>query len=133
MHYPSMPGPFPFGMPPSPHMFPPMYYQHPNHPNQPNYYPQQRPTIKKALDRFLMESSFGEKVMVRKTLYDLMVFVDKNYESINDPRAKNRIFLSYCDEFDQQFSMRLIHEHIGRLTQEKSQKSDDIVNSETEK
>jgi len=44
-----------------------------------------------------MESIFGEKAMVKKALYDLMVFIDKNYESINDPRAKNKMFLSYCD------------------------------------
>jgi hypothetical protein len=93
MPFPTMPGPFPFGMPPSP-MFPPMYYQPPPHPS---YYQPQRPTLKKILDRFLMESSFEEKVMVKKTLYDLMVYVDKNYESINDPRAKNKIFFSYCD------------------------------------
>lgn len=97
MHFPPKPGPFPFGMPPVPHMFPPMYYQPPIHPNG---FPQQRLTIKRDFDRFLMESNFGEKLMVRKTLYDLMVFIDNNYESINDPRAQNRIFLSYCDEFD---------------------------------
>lgn len=94
MPYSSMPNHFPFNMAPPPHMFPPLYYPQMSHPN---YFQSQRPTIKKALERFLMESIFGEKAMVKKALYDLMVFIDKNYESINDPRAKNKMFLSYCD------------------------------------
>ena len=36
-------------------------------------------------------------MIMKRYLYDLMVFIDRNSDSIEDPRAKFKLFLSYCD------------------------------------
>jgi hypothetical protein len=36
---------------------------------------------------------------LKNSLYNIKVFIDKNYGLLNDSRIEDRIFLSYCDEF----------------------------------
>ena len=52
-------------------------------------------------------------------MYNLMVFIDRNYALLNDARTKDKIFLSYCDEFDQDCVGPLLHDHIARMNMEK--------------
>lgn len=49
-------------------------------------------------------------------MYDLMVFIDKNCDSLDDPRARNKVFLSYSDEFDPSFAKPLLQDYIRRLS-----------------
>lgn len=49
-------------------------------------------------------------------MYDLMVYIDKNSDSLNDPRARDRVFLSYCDEFDPRLAKPLLQDYIRKLS-----------------
>jgi hypothetical protein len=68
----------------------------------PNLSPPIGPNIQRCLELFLLESDepFAMKLPLKNTLYNLMVFLDKNYESLRDPRVKDRLFLSYCEDQD---------------------------------
>jgi hypothetical protein len=93
-----MPSPFfnfPYGQPPYyppfPH-FPPAFQSMPN-----------EVTIKKILSRYLFsaeECEGQDRIHLRDTIYDLIVYIDKNIEMINDPRSTERLILSYCDNFE---------------------------------
>lgn len=97
----------------NPVTFPP-YLHYP-----PPMFPYPKPPIKKMLERFLYESN-TDKYLLKTAIYRLMVFIDSNYEIIQDPRAKDRLFLSYCDQFDPTFIKPLIHKLIDRWREEKA-------------
>jgi hypothetical protein len=126
MGYGMPPEHYPFGMPAPSHHMPPMFFQHP----PPSYLYHQRPPFKRYLERFLLESSYTEKSTIRKAMYNLMTFIDRNFEALSDPRAKDRIFLSYCDEFDHTFMGPLVQEHISKLSQKKDKSEDKFATAD---
>ena len=91
---------------------PPLYYPPPFQSQT------QRPTIKQLMERFFLKSSSEEMVFIRRSLQNLMMYVEVNYEIINDVRTRDRIFFSYCDEFDCYLIKPLIQGYIGRLNEQ---------------
>ncbi len=94
---------FPFGMPPP---FPPMFHQFPP------MFPHMKLPLKKVMERFLVESDISEKEILKNILYDLVIFIDKNCDTMNDPRANGRLFLSYCDDFDPKHVGTILNDYI---------------------
>ena len=108
-YFPPMPPPyfgFPFSQPspPYPHLprFPPHF--------------QSESTLKRLMQGFMNqaeERGIYNKKELKETLYELMVFIDKNSDLIDDPRSKEKIFLSYCDEFEPRLAGPLLADCIS--------------------
>jgi hypothetical protein len=65
---------------------------------------------------------FGsDKVLLRKVMYNLMVYIDDNFGSLEDPRTKDKGFLSYCDWFDPTFIRPLLEQRIDAIKRENNQ------------
>jgi hypothetical protein len=64
----------------SPHMpgSYPQYQVHSPLPPAP-YFSQPKPSLKKILEKFVLESPMMDRPLVKITIYDLMVFIDKNF------------------------------------------------------
>lgn len=80
----------------------PMAFMNNFHPiAQQDYIEKKRRNIKEMFEKYFKEASSNELINVtRNIIYDLMVYIDKNFEKIKDPRIKNQKFLSYCSDFD---------------------------------
>ncbi len=72
------------------------------------------PTMKKLMGKYLEECELelGDRVSLKNALYNLMVFLDKNSHLLNDPFVKNRLFLSFCDQFEPRTAAFLIHDYL---------------------
>lgn len=66
------------------------------------------------------------KLALKNTLYNLMVFLDKNYESLGDPRVRDKLFLSYCEDHDLSRAGPLIRQYYSHF-QTRSQMPDETV------
>lgn len=105
---------YPFGVGPN---YPPSFSQYPVPPRMVPF-GQTNPTIKKLLESFLLSSALEEQAMVKVTMYDLMVYIDKNADSLNDPRTRDIVFLSYCDQSDPRFVKPLLQGYIKKMSDE---------------
>jgi hypothetical protein len=70
------------------------------------------------MEQFFMKSSNEEKMFVRRSLQNLMMYIEVSYENLSDLRTRDRVFFSYCDEFDCYLIKPLIQAYIGRLNEQ---------------